>query len=140
MDMKTMDMKDVNRKVVEQFRSGGQIQGMHRDRLVLLTTTGARTGEERTAPMMFHRDGDRILVMASNNGAPRTPGWFHNLEANPRVGVEIGNERFEADARPLEGDEREQAWSTITQAYPFFAEHEKKAGRTIPVVALTRRS
>ena len=138
MDTQTMDLKEVNKRVIEQFRAGGEIEGMHRERLVLLTTTGARTGKQRTAPMMFYRDGDRILVMASNNGAPPTPNWFHNLRANPRVGVEIGDERFEADARPLEGAERDRAWSTVTKAHPFFAEHQKRAGRTIPVVALTR--
>jgi deazaflavin-dependent oxidoreductase (nitroreductase family) len=136
--MQTMNMKDVNRRVVEQFRAGGEIQGMHRDRLVLLTTTGARTGEDRTAPMMFHREGDRILVMASNNGAPQEPNWYRNLLANPRVTVEVGDETYDAVARPLEGEERERAWATITRLYPFFADHQEKAGRTIPVVELTR--
>jgi deazaflavin-dependent oxidoreductase (nitroreductase family) len=140
MDTTKMDMKQVNKRVIEQFRAGGEVEGMHRERLVLLTTTGARTGKQRTAPMMFHRDGDRILVMASNNGAPSTPNWFHNLRANPRVGVEIGDEQFEAEARPLEGAERDRAWDAVTKVSPFFAHHETKAGRTIPVVALTRLS
>jgi deazaflavin-dependent oxidoreductase (nitroreductase family) len=133
-----MDMKETNRRVIEQFRAGGDIEGMHRERLVLLTTTGARSGEARTAPMMFHREGDRILVMASNSGAPREPNWYRNLRADPRVSVEIGDERYEAVARPLEGDERERAWETITGLYPFFAAHQQKAGRTIPVVELRR--
>ena len=140
MDTNSMDLKQVNERVIEQFRARGEIEGMHRERLVLLTTTGARTGKRRTAPMMFHRDGDRILVMASNNGAPRTPNWFHNLVANPRVEIEVGDDRFEADARPLQGAERDRAWDSVTAAYPFFAEHEKRAGRTIPVVELSRDS
>jgi deazaflavin-dependent oxidoreductase (nitroreductase family) len=134
-----MDMKAVNRRVVEQFRAGGEIEGMHRDRLVLLTTVGRRTGERRTAPMMFYRDADRILVMASNQGAPQDPEWYRNLVADPRVKVELADETFDAAATPLEGKELERQWAAITQAYPFFAHHEKKAGRTIPVVALTRR-
>jgi deazaflavin-dependent oxidoreductase (nitroreductase family) len=138
MNTQTMDLKQVNKRVIEQFRAGGEIEGMHRERLVLLTTTGARTGKQRTTPMMFYRDGDRILVMASNNGAPRTPNWFRNVQANPKVGVEIGDEQFDATARVLPRAERDRAWATVTKAHPFFAQHEQKAGRTIPVVELTR--
>jgi deazaflavin-dependent oxidoreductase (nitroreductase family) len=134
-----MDMEATNRRVIEQFRAGGEIEGMHRDRLVLLTTKGARSGERRTTPMMFHRDGDRILVIASNSGAPKAPAWYHNLVANPEVEVEVGDERFDAVAKPLEGDDYDRAWAEIKQAYRFFAAHEEKAGRTIPVVALERR-
>jgi deazaflavin-dependent oxidoreductase (nitroreductase family) len=133
-----MDTKKINPMVIEKFREGGEIPGMHRERLVLLTTTGAKTGEQRTAPMMFHRDGDRILVIASNNGAPKAPDWYHNLVANPRVNVELANETFEATATPLGGAERERAWAEITKLYPFFAQHEKQAKRQVPVVALTR--
>jgi deazaflavin-dependent oxidoreductase (nitroreductase family) len=134
-----MDMKAINGRVVEQFRAGGEIEGMHRDRLVLLTATGRRTGRRHTVPMMFHRNADRILVMASNQGAPKDPQWYGNLVADPRVKVELADETFDATATPLEGQERERQWAAIKKAYPFFAEHEAKAGRTIPVVALTRR-
>jgi deazaflavin-dependent oxidoreductase (nitroreductase family) len=71
-----MDFRDTNRRVIDQFRTGGDIDGMHRDQLILLTTVGASTGERRTTPMMFHRDGDRILVIASNAGAPKDPDWY----------------------------------------------------------------
>jgi deazaflavin-dependent oxidoreductase (nitroreductase family) len=134
-----MDIKAINRRVIEQFRAGGEIEGMHRERLVLLTTTGRRSGRRITVPMMFHRDGDRILVIASNQGAPKDPEWYRNLVANPRVKVELANETFDGTAAPLEGADLERQWAAIKQASPFFAEHEKKAGRTIPVVALTRR-
>jgi deazaflavin-dependent oxidoreductase (nitroreductase family) len=133
-----MDYREINRKVIEQFRAGGEIDGMHRDRLVLLTTIGAKTGLRRTTPMMFHRDGDRLLVIASNAGAPKDPVWFGNLTRQPRVTVEVGDDRYEALARVLTGPEREQMWAMLTQAYPFFADHERQADRTIPVVALTR--
>lgn len=133
-----MDAKEINRKVVEQFRAGGEIEGMHRDRLLLLTTTGARTGREHTTPMMFVADGDRVLVLASNAGAPAHPDWYRNLVAHPDVAVEIGDERYAATATTLAGDERDRKWAEITQRFPFFADHEVKAGRTIPVVALTR--
>jgi deazaflavin-dependent oxidoreductase (nitroreductase family) len=134
-----MDMTAINRRVVEQFRAGGEIEGMHRGRLVLLTTTGRRTGSRHTTPMMFDRDGDRVFVMASNQGDPKEPEWYRNLVANPRVKVELADETFEATAAPLEGGERDRQWARIKKAWPFFAKHEVEAGRTIPVVSLTRQ-
>lgn len=131
-------MQAINRKVIEQFRAGGEIEGMHRERLLLLTTTGARTGVSRTTPMMFHPDGDRVLVMASNAGARKPPDWYANLVANPSVKVEIGDESYTATATVLAGEERERLWKDITTANPFFVDHEHKAEREIPVVALTR--
>jgi deazaflavin-dependent oxidoreductase (nitroreductase family) len=133
-----MDATAVNPRVIEQFRAGGAIDGMHRERLVLLTTTGRKSGRPRTTPMMFHRDGDRLLVIASNVGAPRHPEWYLNLVADPRVTVEMGEERYPAVARSITGPEREPVWAMLKENYPFFAEHEANAGRTIPVVELTR--
>jgi deazaflavin-dependent oxidoreductase (nitroreductase family) len=133
-----MDMQAINHKVIEQFRAGGEIEGMHRERLLLLTTTGARSGQQRTTPMMFHADGDRVLVMASNAGARKTPDWYANLSVNPSVRVEIGDESYPATATVLTGDERARLWADITTANPFFLDHEKKAEREIPVVALAR--
>jgi len=133
-----MDMKQINAGVIAQFRAGGPIEGMNRDGLLLLTTTGAKSGQSRTTPMMFHRDGDRLMVIASNIGAAKHPDWYVNLVANPHVVVEVGAERFEATAVPLTGDERERLWTMLKQSYPFFADHEAKTSREIPVVALTR--
>lgn len=136
--MVRMDMRAKNLEVITRFRAGGPIDGMHRERLVLLTTTGARTGERRTTPMMFHRDGDRLLVIASNVGAPRHPHWYTNLVADPHVTVEVGDETYEAIATPASGAEYERLWSMITELYPFFADHQKKTERTIPIVMITR--
>jgi deazaflavin-dependent oxidoreductase (nitroreductase family) len=133
-----VDIGEINRSVIEQFRAGGDIEGMQRERLVLLTTIGARTGQRRTTPMMHHRDGDRLLVIASNVGAPSHPDWYLNLVANPRVTVEVGDDTYEALATPLAGAERDEVWAMIKETYPFFADHEAKTTRTIPVVALTR--
>lgn len=133
-----VDVKDINRKVIEQFRAGGDIEGMHRDRLVLLTTVGARTGKRHTTPMMFHRDGGRLLVIASNMGAVNHPDWYLNLVANPLVTVEVGDDTYDAVAIPTEGEERERPWTTLKESYPFLADHEAKTARTIPVVALIR--
>lgn len=133
-----MDIKETNRRVIEQFRAGGEIEGMHRDKLLLLTTTGARTGEARTTPMMFQRDGDRLLVIASNMGAPHNPDWYHNLVAHPDVTVEVGDESYSAVATPTTGADRDRVWKELKDANPFFSDHEAKADREIPVVALTR--
>ena len=133
-----MDVRETNRRVIAQFRAGGPIEGMQRDRLVLLTTTGRRSGEPRTTPMMFHRDGDRVLVIASNIGAAAHPDWYLNLVSDPHVTVEIGDEAYPAIATPTEGADRGRIWSLLKERYPFFADHEKATTRTIPVVALTR--
>jgi deazaflavin-dependent oxidoreductase (nitroreductase family) len=131
-------MREINRSVIEQFRAGGEIEGMHRERLVLLTTVGRRTGMRRTTPMMFHAEGDRLLVIASNIGAARHPDWYLNLLAEPRVGVELSHDAYDAVATTTEGEEREALWAMLKATYPFFVDHEAKADRTIPVVALTR--
>jgi deazaflavin-dependent oxidoreductase (nitroreductase family) len=133
-----MDMQAINARTIEQFRAGGPIEGMQRARLLLLTTVGRTTGRPRTAPMMFHRDGERVLVIASNAGAHQHPDWYLNLVANPRVTVELDDETFPALATPLEGDERSRVWAVLTELYPFFADHQAGVDRTIPVVALAR--
>lgn len=133
-----MDVKAINRKVIEQFRAGAEIEGMHRDRLVLLTTTGARSSRPHTTPMMFHRDGDRLLVVASNMGAPVHPDWYRNLLAHPAVTVELDTESYEAVATPVKGEEYDRLWTMLKDTYPFFADYEAKVERHIPVVILTR--
>jgi deazaflavin-dependent oxidoreductase (nitroreductase family) len=111
---------------------------MHRERLLLLTTTGAKSGATHTTPMMFHPDGDRLVVMASNSGAPKPPDWYANLRATPSVTVEAANETYRATATVAEGEERTRLWTDITKLYPFFLDHEKQAHREIPLVILTR--
>jgi deazaflavin-dependent oxidoreductase (nitroreductase family) len=132
------DQNEYNRQLIEQFRAaqgGGQFDGRP---LLLLTTIGARTRQRRTTPMMYIPDDDRLLVVASNAGAPAHPDWYHNLVAHPQVTVEIGPETYEATASVLEGAERERLWATIVAQYPFFAEHQAKISRRIPVIALER--
>jgi deazaflavin-dependent oxidoreductase (nitroreductase family) len=135
-----MDAKEINRRVVEQFRAGGDIPGMHRDRLLLLTTTGRSSGKSRTTPMMFHRDGDHLYVVASDNGAKKDPSWYRNLMKDASVGVEVGDEKYDAVASTVEGDERATAWASITAANPFFLEHQAGVEREIPLVGLNRVS
>jgi deazaflavin-dependent oxidoreductase (nitroreductase family) len=133
-----MDMADVNRRVIEAFHAGVDPPGMHRDRLLLLTTRGARTGKPHTVPMMFHRDGGRVFVIASADAAPKDPQWYRNLVAEPQVQVEVGDETYPALAVPVEGAERDHTWAEIKRLYPFFADHEAKVDREIPVVELRR--
>jgi deazaflavin-dependent oxidoreductase (nitroreductase family) len=130
------DMKAHNRKVIEEYRANRGAGGRP---LLLLTTTGARTGEPRTTPMMYVPDGDRLLVIASNAGAPKHPDWYRNLVANPDVTVEVDAERFEATAEVPSGAERDRLFAGIVEKYPFFADHQAGITRTIPVVVLVRR-
>jgi deazaflavin-dependent oxidoreductase (nitroreductase family) len=132
-------MEEYNRRMIEEFRAGRIEPGRPLDGrpMLLLTTTGAKTGRRHTTPLMYVLDGGRLLVIASNAGAPRHPDWYRNLSADPGVTVEVGAETYEATAAELEGEERERVWGEIVASYPFFAEHEEKAApRRIPVVAL----
>jgi len=131
-----MDMAKVNEQVIERFRAGVDPEGMHRDRMLLLTTTGRRSGRRRTTPMMALRDGDRLLVVASANAAPRHPAWLRNLQADPHAHVEAPDGEFDAVAEVLTGEERARAWSVVTAQAPFFDDHQAKVDREIPVVAL----
>lgn len=134
-------MADRNRQLIEEFRaSRGKPDNPFVNRsLLLLTTTGAKSGQPRTKPMMYISDGDRLLVIASNAGAPAHPDWYRNLLAHPQVTVEVGNETFPATAIVPQGADRQQLWDNIVARYPFFAEHQAKVSREIPVVVLERR-
>ncbi len=137
----TNDRNERNRLLIEEFRSNeGKVSGGFAERpLLLLSTTGAKTRQQRTNPLMYLPDGDRWLVFASKGGAPTSPDWFHNLVANPTVTVEVGTEAFEADATVVTGEERDRLYAQQTQLYPMFAEYEQRTTRKIPVVALTRK-
>ena len=133
-----MDIAEINRSVIDQFRAGGPIENMQRDKLLLLTTTGRRSGTARTTPMMLHRSGDRLVVIASNMGAARHPDWYLNLVADPHVTVELDDTSYPAIATPLAGADRERLWAELTAVYPFFTDHAAAAEqRTIPVIALS---
>ncbi|GAA4148039.1 nitroreductase/quinone reductase family protein [Actinomadura keratinilytica] len=128
----------LNQRIIDEFRAnGGRVGGpFEGGRLLLLTTTGARTGAPHTTPVAYLPDGDRLLVIASAGGAPRHPDWFHNLVADPRVTVEDGVFTYDAKATVLEGDERDRLFARAVEADPGWAEHQAKTTRVIPVVAL----
>jgi deazaflavin-dependent oxidoreductase (nitroreductase family) len=135
-----MIMSDFNSSVIEEFRAnGGKVGGPFDGApLLLLHTTGARTGAARINPMMYLADGGRMYVFASKGGAPDNPDWYHNLLAHPRATVEVGEEQFEVDATVLTGAERDEIYQRQASRYPCFAEYQEKTTRIIPVVALDR--
>lgn len=133
-------MTDYNLQVIKEFREnggkiGGQLEGTP---VLLLTTTGAKSGQRRTAPMMYMPDGDRLIVYASMMGAPTNPAWYHNLVAHPRVTVEVGTETFDGTAIVTTDEERQRLWARALELYPFLDDHQAKTARQIPVIALER--
>ena len=106
---------------------------------LLLTTTGRRSGEPRTVPLIFAADGDRCILVASKGGAPEHPSWYGNLTADPNVAVQVKGDRYEAIARTVEGEERDRCWGLATKIWPNYDEYVKRTSRLIPVVVLERK-
>ena len=133
-------VNDFNEKIIDEFRAnGGKVGGPFEGApLLLLHTTGAKTGRTRVKPLAYRREGDRLVVFGTKGGAPTNPEWYYNIRANPRVTVEVGNDRFEADARIAPPDERDRIWRLQTRDAPVFADYQKRTDRTIPVVILER--
>jgi deazaflavin-dependent oxidoreductase (nitroreductase family) len=135
-------VSDWNNQTIEEFRAnegkvGGAFDGAQ---LLLLHTTGARTGHERVNPLMYlDLDGHRY-VFASKGGADTAPDWYHNLVANPAATVEVGTEKYEATAKPLAGPERDRIYAEQARRTPQFGEYQEKTKRVIPVVELTAKS
>ncbi|MGW7265704.1 nitroreductase/quinone reductase family protein [Streptomyces sp. NPDC054842] len=128
-----------NQQIIDEFRAnGGRVGGPFEGaRLLLLTTTGARTGAPHTTPVGYHPDGGgRVLVIASAGGSPRHPDWFRNLVADPRVRVETGVFTYEAEAGVLTGAERDEVFARAVDADPGWADYQARTERVIPVVAL----
>jgi deazaflavin-dependent oxidoreductase (nitroreductase family) len=105
---------------------------------LLLTTTGSRSGRQLTLPLIYGRDGDRYLIVASRGGAPDHPAWYKNLAAQPAVRLQVGPEKFAARARTATGAERARLWKSMTQIWPAYDEYQAKTTREIPVVVLER--
>jgi len=135
------EVHDWNRQIIEEFRAnegkvGGPFAGAT---MLLLTTTGAKSGKRRTTPLVYLPDGERQIIFASKAGAPTNPDWFYNLQAHPEVTIELGNETFEATAIVTEGTERDELYAKQAGRMPGFAEYQAKTTRRIPVIALERR-
>jgi deazaflavin-dependent oxidoreductase (nitroreductase family) len=134
------DSQDWNTQIIEEFRAnegkvGGPFEGAP---LLLLVTTGRKSGRTHVSPMMYLPEGDVMYVFASKAGAPTHPDWYHNLMAAPTSMVEVGTDRFEVTAQELTGAARDEVYARQAAMYPGFADYEAQTARTIPVVALRR--
>jgi deazaflavin-dependent oxidoreductase (nitroreductase family) len=129
---------DWNKPIIDEFRAnGGKVSQFEGRNLLLLHTTGAKSGQQRVNPLAYQSLGDgRYAVFGSKAGAPTNPDWFHNLKANPRVKIEVGAQTLDATARVAEGEERHRIWEQQKQDAPGFADYETKTTRQIPVVIL----
>lgn len=135
-------MSDMNQRIIEEFRANdGEVGGYFANNtLLLLHTTGAKSGEERVNPLVTFEDGERLVVVASKGGAPSHPDWYHNIVANPNVEVEYGTETFIARASVTGEPERTRLYEIMETKMAAFTEYKQKAGRVIPVVTLSRLS
>lgn len=135
-----------NEKTIAEFRAkGGHGVGPWGDHLLLLTAKGAKSGDQIMTPLVYGRDGDKYVVVASKGGAPSHPLWFANLQANPEVEVEVANgdhvEKFNAHARAVEGrDEHDRLYGEMSTIWPPFVDYQKRTERLIPIVVLERQA
>lgn len=134
------EMQEFNNKIIAEFRAnkgvvGDPFAGMP---LLLLGTTGAKTGAARTNPLAYLNDGDRLMIIASFAGAANNPPWYHNLLANPEVTVEVGEDKFQARASVVDEPERTAHYDKMVAAIPVFGEYRDKTSRVIPVIALDK--
>jgi deazaflavin-dependent oxidoreductase (nitroreductase family) len=117
--------------------SGGRIMGTFGGApVLLLTTTGRKSGAKRTVPLLYVQDGACLVVVASYAGSPKHPAWYLNLEQNPKVELQVGRKRFAAVARPASADEKARLWPRLTAIYPRYEDYQKRTSREIPLVIL----
>ncbi len=130
-------MNEWNKKIIDEFRAkGGKEVGQFRDRLLLLTTKGARSGQTRTTPVAYTRDGERYVIVASKGGSPTHPSWYHNLLAHGTATVEVGTATIQVRVTVAKGPERDRLYAAHADVLPMFHEYPKKTTRKIPVVIL----
>lgn len=134
-------MSDWNEKIIEEFRAnqgkvGGNFENMT---LLLLHTTGAKSGLPRLNPTAYTEDGDRLVIIASKGGADTHPDWYHNIVANPNVTVEVGTEKYDAIATVEQEPERTRLYDQMAAQYPGFETYRQKTSRIIPVITLKRK-
>jgi len=136
-----MSRADYNAPIIAEFRKnhgkvGGPFEGAP---LLLLHTIGRHSGKPRVNPMMYLKDGERYLVIASKGGAPTNPDWYFNLKAHPDVQIQVGDEKIDVHAKELTGKEHDTLYKRQATLYPAFSEYQRKTKRIIPVVALTKK-
>jgi deazaflavin-dependent oxidoreductase (nitroreductase family) len=132
-----MAENDWNRSVIEEFRANaGKVASFEGRTLLLLHTTGARSGQPRVNPLVYQAVEGGYAVFASKAGAPSNPHWYHNLLAHPQATIEVGTDMIDVTARVAEPAERDEIWTRQKRLFPNFADYEQKTDRTIPVVIL----
>ncbi|MFC1997686.1 nitroreductase family deazaflavin-dependent oxidoreductase [Chloroflexota bacterium] len=133
------DTNEWNKRVIEEFRANdGKVGGdFEKVTLLLLHTTGVKSGLPRINPVATLPDGEGYVIMASKGGRPTHPDWYYNLVADPEVTVEVGADKFEALAKVTEGPERSALFNKMAAKYPIFSEYQEKTTRVIPVITLT---
>lgn len=137
----TSDDKLFGQEHVRVYRETNGDRGYHwrGTKILLLTTKGHRSGQERTTPLIHRTDGDRWVVVASKGGAPDHPSWYKNLEADPEATVEVRGESIPVRARTAQGEERKRLWSLMTEDWPAYDQYQAKTDRQIPIVIFERR-
>jgi deazaflavin-dependent oxidoreductase (nitroreductase family) len=126
---------------VRVYRETGGEQGYNwrGTTILLLSTTGRRSGEEHTTPLIHRTDGDRWVIVASKGGAPDDPGWYKNLSADPDISIQVKGEEIPVRASDAEGEERSRLWQLMTEVWPAYDQYQERTSREIPVVVLERR-
>ena len=134
------DLNERNKRIIDEFRArGGKVGGPFEGKsLLLLHTVGAKSQQERINPVACIKDGDRFAVIASKGGAPTNPDWYYNLVANPQVTVEVGTEKFQAQAMVAEEPERSRLYEKMVEVMPGFDGYRRGTTRIIPVIVLER--
>lgn len=134
------ELNDFNQQVISEFRANqGKVSGQLANMpVLLLTMTGAKSGRTITKPLVYSKDGDRIVIIASFAGGPKNPPWYNNLVANPEATVEVGSDRFRVRATVTSGEERQRLFDRQAEQMPVFTEYQQKTTRQIPVLVLTR--
>ncbi len=138
----TPDLHSFNAAIVEEFRAnGGKVGGpFEGGTLLLLHTTGAKSGAPRLSPLAYLTIDDKMFIVGSYAGAPKDPAWVHNLRANPTAHIEVGSDAYDVTARELPVEERDALYPRIVEAAPVFADYQAKTDRVIPLFELTRAS
>jgi len=133
-------LHDFNKAIIDEFHAnGGKVGGPFENAdIVLLTTTGAKSGQPRTTPLAYLTIDGKILIVGSYAGAPNNPAWVHNLRANPRAHIEVGTDAYDVIARELPADERDETFPKVVAAAPGFGEYQAKTSRAIPLFELQR--
>jgi deazaflavin-dependent oxidoreductase (nitroreductase family) len=134
-------MQEFNQGLIKEFRANGgkAISGPFVNApLLLLTTTGAKSGKPFTTPLVYTKDGDRIVIIASKGGFPTNPAWFHNLKAHPTTTIEVGKDKFQAKATITQDPERQRLFDAQAKLMPTFNDYQKNTKRQIPVIVLER--